>query len=92
VTTVVVSRLIIESLLLFIETVESLGKLQLRNVRDKINESIRIIGIYISQQKYKIFLIIKYLCVMKKIAIFASGNGSNAEAIVKYFDGREDIR
>jgi folate-dependent phosphoribosylglycinamide formyltransferase PurN len=29
---------------------------------------------------------------MKKIAIFASGNGSNAEAIVKYFDGREDIR
>ena len=91
-TTVVVSRLIIESLLLFIETVESLGKLQLRNVRDKINESIRIIGIYISQQKYKIFLIIKYLCVMKKIAIFASGNGSNAEAIVKYFDGREDIK
>ena len=91
-TTVVVSRLIVESLLLFIETVESLGKLQLRNVRDKINESIRTIGIHISQQKYKIFLIIKYLCVMKKIAIFASGNGSNAEAIVKYFDGREDIK
>ena len=29
---------------------------------------------------------------MKKIAIFASGYGSNAEAIVKYFDGREDIK
>ena len=29
---------------------------------------------------------------MKKIAIFASGEGSNAEAIVKYFDGREDIK
>ena len=29
---------------------------------------------------------------MKRIAIFASGEGSNAEAIVKYFDGREDIK
>ena len=29
---------------------------------------------------------------MKKIAIFASGNGSNAEALVRYFDGREDIK
>lgn len=29
---------------------------------------------------------------MKRIAIFASGEGSNAEAIVKYFFGKDDIK
>lgn len=29
---------------------------------------------------------------MKKIVIFASGGGSNAEAIMKHFSGRENIR
>ena len=29
---------------------------------------------------------------MKKIAIFASGNGSNAENIIKYFEGSKKIK
>jgi phosphoribosylglycinamide formyltransferase-1 len=29
---------------------------------------------------------------MKKIAIFASGSGTNAENIARYFEGRQDIR
>ena len=29
---------------------------------------------------------------MKRIAIFASGEGSNAEAIVKYFSGNDDVK
>lgn len=29
---------------------------------------------------------------MKKIAVFGSGNGSNFEAIAKYFQGRDDIQ
>ncbi len=29
---------------------------------------------------------------MKNIAIFASGNGSNAETIIRYFENRSDVR
>lgn len=29
---------------------------------------------------------------MKNIAIFASGNGSNAETIIRYFESRSDVR
>ena len=32
-----------------------------------------------------------YFCVMKKIAIFASGYGTNAENICNYFNDVEDI-
>lgn len=31
------------------------------------------------------------MTVIKKIAIFASGGGSNAESLVKYFNGHEEI-
>ena len=32
-----------------------------------------------------------YFCIMKKIAIFASGNGTNAQRIIEYFDGSAQI-
>ncbi len=34
----------------------------------------------------------RYLCGMRKIAIFASGSGSNAENLVRYFDNHPDIK
>ena len=39
-----------------------------------------------------LFIIINpYFCVMKKIAIFASGNGTNAENICNYFTKNKDV-
>lgn len=34
----------------------------------------------------------RYLCGMKNIAIFASGSGSNAENLVTFFKGRDDVK
>ena len=36
-------------------------------------------------------MFILYICIMKKIAIFASGNGTNAENICKYFENSKQI-
>ena len=36
-------------------------------------------------------MFILYICIMKRIAIFASGNGTNAENICKYFENSKQI-